>query len=128
MIMYMNGPLDWSAKQVKIVPDSTCEAETAVASLAAKATCFERENLRQHGRPVDGPTAMLGDSKAMYDNVQKEGATSRTRYYERATMLIRRAVLLLVLRPFLVSTQFMLADIYSPKALRRPPLSACVTA
>ena len=33
--MYCNGAIDWSAKLVKIVPDSTCEAETAVASVAA---------------------------------------------------------------------------------------------
>ena len=56
---------------------------------------------------------MLGDNKAMYENVQKEGATARTRYYERATLLIRRAVLLLILKPFLVSTNFMLADIFT---------------
>ena len=113
VIMYCNGAIDWSAKQVKIVPDSTCHAETAVASLAAKATCFTRENLRAQGRIVHGPTAMIGDNKAMYDNVQKEGATAKTRYYERATLLIKRAVLLLILKPFLVSTNYMLADIFT---------------
>ena len=33
--MYNNGATDWSGKMVKIVPDSSCEAETAVASEAA---------------------------------------------------------------------------------------------
>ena len=35
-IMCCNGLLAWSAKSLKIVPDSTCEAETAVASRATK--------------------------------------------------------------------------------------------
>jgi hypothetical protein len=52
VVMYLNGAVDWSARQVKIVPDSSCEAETAVASKAAKATCFARGLLRFHGRPV----------------------------------------------------------------------------
>jgi len=56
---------------------------------------------------------MIGDNKAMYEMVQQEGASIRTRYYERATLLIKRAVLLLLLAPYLVSTQFMLADIFT---------------
>jgi hypothetical protein len=43
---------------------------------------------------------MLGDNQAMYKMVTQEGATSRTRYYERATMLIKRAVLMLLLQPY----------------------------
>ena len=66
VIMYCNGAVDWSAKLIKIVPDSTCEAETALASRAAKATCFIRGLLRFHKRPVAAATPALGDNKAMY--------------------------------------------------------------
>ena len=59
---------------------------------------------------------MLGDNQAMYTLITQEGATSRTRYYERATMLIKRAVLMLLLIPLLVSTKHMIADIFT-KAL-----------
>jgi hypothetical protein len=45
-------------------------------------------------------------------------ATYRTRYYERATLLIKRAVLMLLLHPLLVATQYMLADM-STKALEK---------
>ena len=113
VIMYCNGALDYGAKAVKIVPASSCEAETAVASVATKAMCFTRENLRAQGMRLTGPTVMIGDNKAMYEMVQQEGASIRTRYYERATLLIKRAVLLLLLAPYLVSTQFMLADIFT---------------
>ena len=115
--MYCNGAVDWSAKLIKIVPDSTCEAETALASRAAKATCFVRGLLRFHKRPVAAATPTLGDNKAMYTLVTQEGATTRTRYYERATLLIKRAVLMLLLAPYLIATQFMIADIFT-KSLR----------
>ena len=116
--MYCNGAVDWSAKLIKIVPDSTCEAETALASRAAKATCFVRGLLRFHKRPVAAATPTLGDNKAMYTLVTQEGATTRTRYYERATLLIKRAVLMLLLAPYLIATQFMIADIFT-KALEK---------
>ena len=116
VIMYFNGAIDWSAKMVKIVPDSSCEAETALASRAAKATCFVRGLLRFHKRPVTAATPTLGDNKAMYLLVTQDGATSRTRYYERATMLIKRAVLMLMLFPYLIKTDKMIADIFT-KAL-----------
>ena len=111
--MYLNGATDWSAKQVKIVPDSTCEAETAVGSFATKSVCFSRELLKAHSRPLQGPTIMLGDNKAMFDMIQQEGASSRTRYYERATLLIKRATLLLILKPLLIKTSDMLADVFT---------------
>ena len=118
VIMYLNGAVDWSAKQVKIIPDSSCEAETAVASLAAKATCFIRGVLRFHHRPVAASTPLIGDNQAMHTLITNEGATSRTRYYERATLLIKRAVLMLLLNPLLVATHYMIADMFT-KALEK---------
>ena len=57
------------------------------------------------------PTATLTDNKAMFDQVTKDGATARTRYFERATLLIKRAVQLLIFTCYLVSTDWMIADI-----------------
>ena len=58
----------------------------------------------------------LGDNQAMYTLVTQEGATTRTRYYERATLLIKRAIIMLLLAPYLIKTQFMIADMFT-KAL-----------
>ena len=69
-----------------------------------------------HKRPVSGPTPALGDNQAMYTLVTQEGATTRTRYYERATLLIKRAIIMLLLAPYLIKTQFMIADMFT-KAL-----------
>ena len=113
VIMYKNAAVDWAAKQVKIVPDSSCEAESAIGSLAAKATCFVRELLRFHHRPLSSRTPLITDNQALHSLIQQEGASVRTRYYERATLLIKRAVLLLILQPFLVLTEFMLADLFT---------------
>ena len=111
IIMYLNGAIDWSAKAVKLVPDSTLEAEQAQASRACKAGISVRMLLRSARRKLIGPTPMLGDNKAYFDGVQQDGATQRTRYYERALLLVKRAVLLLIMVPFLIGTDSMTADI-----------------
>ena len=80
--------------------------------------CFARGLLRYHRRPVASATPMLGDNKDMHSLVTQEGASVRTRYYERATLLIKRATLMLLLSPMLVSTNDMIADIFT-KALEK---------
>ena len=117
-VMMANGCVDWMAKQLKLVPDSSCEAETAVASRAVKAGAFVRELVMRNGRRVVGPTPTIGDNAAMHALVQHDGATQRTRYYERATMLIKRAILLLLFRPYLIKTSEMVADVFT-KALEK---------
>ena len=56
---------------------------------------------------------MLGDNAPSYTLIQQEGASQRTRYYERATLLVKRAVLLLMLLPYLIKTDMMAADIFT---------------
>ena len=108
--MYLNGAIDWSAKAIKLVPDSSCEAEMAQASRACKAGIAVRMLLRAARRKVIGPTPMLGDNKAYTEIVQQEGASARTRYYERAVLLVKRAVLLLIMSVYLIGTDSMSAD------------------
>ena len=87
-------------------------------SIATKEELFVRMLHRENRRPFSNPTPMLGDNKASFDLIQQEGASSRTRYFERSTLLIKRAVLLLLVRPYLIATQYMIADIFT-KALPR---------
>jgi hypothetical protein len=72
-----------------------------------------RNLLANNNRTVTGPTPMLGDNQAHYTSVQQDGATARTRYYERCLEMFKRAVLLLILAPFLVSTNDMIADMFT---------------
>ena len=111
--MYCNGPADWNGGALKIVPESSHEAESAIASRATKATCFIRQLLINNGRKIYGPTAMLGDNDALWKTVHHEGHSARVRHYERATLLFKRAVLLLILSPFKISDADMVADIFT---------------
>jgi len=81
VVMYMGGALTWKASKLKIVADSSAEAETAVASRAAKAVVAVRAILDEIKRPVGGATAMLGDNQAARDTVIKPGCTARTRHF-----------------------------------------------
>jgi hypothetical protein len=49
----------------------------------------------------------------MVELVTKEGASSRTRHFERATVLIKYAVLQLIVAVYLIGTKFMCADIFT---------------
>ncbi|KAL1530378.1 hypothetical protein AB1Y20_001285 [Prymnesium parvum] len=93
--------------------DSTAEAETAVASKAAKETSVAMRSVSEDvGRCVSGPTVLFGDNKAAYDIIVKAGLTARTRYFERATLGVKRLYkMLLAVVPYLISTKFMVADI-----------------
>ena len=112
-IMYCNGAVDWGASNLKIVPDSSNEAEAAVGSRAAKAMLFTRALCHANRRKVHSGTPMLGDNKSLFEQVQQEGASARTRYYERAILLLKRTVLLLITYPYLVTTDNMLADVFT---------------
>ena len=101
------------------MPDSTHEAEAAQASRAAKAGIYARQLLLNNGRKITGPTVCLGDNKSNQTTSQQVGASARTRYYERATLLFKRAVLLLILKPYLVGTKDMMADMFT-KAVDKP--------
>jgi len=64
-------------------------------------------------RPVIGPTIVIGDNSAMHDLVTKEGASSRSRHFERATIFIKYAVMRLIVVCLLVGTKFMSADVFT---------------
>ena len=113
VMIYLNGAVSWNAGYAKLVPDSTCEAEMARASKATKDCVFGRQLLSNNGRAVSGPTPILGDNRAVFLSVEQTGASSRTRHFERATLLIKRAVMLLISKPFLVATSHMIADIFT---------------
>ena len=113
VVMFCNGAVDWSAGALKLVPVSSHEAESAQASRAAKAGTYARMLCRNNGRVIVGATPCFGDNKAHSISSQQVGSTARTRYYERAVLLFKRAVLLRILSTHLVSTDNMVADIFT---------------
>ena len=63
--------------------------------------------------PVVGPTLLLGDNRASDILVNKEGASSRSRHFELATIFVKYMILRLVVACKLVRTYFMIADIFT---------------
>ena len=111
LVMRMNAAVMWRAKALKVVADSTCEAETAQASQATKDLIYTRAVLTGIKRPVMGPSAVLGDNSPMMDLVTKEGTSQRTRYFERSTLLVKFAIMKLIVMAKLVGKKMMIADI-----------------
>mmetsp|Transcript_20089 Transcript_20089/g.50122 ORF Transcript_20089/g.50122 Transcript_20089/m.50122 type:complete len:162 (-) Transcript_20089:192-677(-) len=118
VVMYNNGALSWSARRLKVVADSSAEAETAVASRAAKEVVAVRIVMQDLGCELWGPTPLIGDSQPTRDLIVKPGSSARTRYFERATMLVKRLYMKGVIEPYLVPTSNMVADIFT-KSLDR---------
>ena len=102
--MRCNGPIVWASKILKVVADSSTEAETDEASRGCKSAIFTKQVLCGAMRPAPGPVPLLGDNSAMHQLIQKDGASYRTRCYERATVFVKHAVLKLFVEPFLIST------------------------
>ena len=126
VIMLCNGAIAWGARKLRIVPDNTAEAETAMASRAAKDTVAVRMILEDMRAAVHGPTTMYGDCKATRDIITKPGSTQRTRYFERSTMLVKRMFMMRIVSPVLIRTDDMVADILT-KAVTREKLGKCRT-
>ena len=60
----------------------------------------------------------------MMDIIKKDGTTSRSRYFERTTMLVKYAVLRLLIATQLVSTNDMMADVFT-KAVDKDTFLRC---
>ena len=111
--MRCNAAIYWSTKALKVVCDSTAHAESAEMARALKSTTFARMLHEDSKREVKGPSYSLGDNSACHQLVQKEGSSQATRHFERAIAAIKYAVMMLIIRPMLVPTEQMIADVFT---------------
>ena len=116
MVFIANAAVAWKASRSKVVPDSTAYAEMTVASKTAHAAVAIRIMLEGLGYGVAVATPLLGDNQAVRDIIIKNGASAKTRHFERAAMTVKCFYQQLVVVPHLVGTKQMAADIYA-KAL-----------
>ena len=119
-----NGAIHWSSRPLKVVTDSTAHAESAELARGTKSIIFGRMLHEDVGSPVTGPTATLGDNSASFDLIQKEGTSQLTRHFERAIAAVKYAFMMLIIKPFLVPTEFMTADIFT-KAVDEETFHRC---
>ena len=108
-----NAAMHWSSAPLKVVCTSTAESETAEASRATKSVTFGRMLTEDAGRPAMGPTAIIGDNSASFQLIQKAGSSQLTRYFERATVHVKYAIMKQIVKPHLVPTKYMSADVFT---------------
>ena len=113
VIFRCNGPWMYSGKGLKVIADSTHESETAQASRCTKDLIWARQMSNHIRRPMLGPAYLLCDNKSMTEAVNKEGVSQRTRYFERSTVLIRYAIMKNMVATLLISTEQMVADLFT---------------
>ena len=111
--MRCNGPWMYSGKALKVIADSTHESETAQASRCTKDLIWARQMSTHIRRLMVGPAYIMCDNKSMTEAVNKEGVSQRTRYFERATVLIRYAIMKNLVATLLISTEQMVADVFT---------------
>jgi hypothetical protein len=120
IIMYMGGAICWVSRLLKVVAQSTTEAETAAGVPAAKDLRFVRHILTFLGVQIESPTPLLIDNEGMWFNVRNEGVSQRTRYWELWLHFVREMYLKKLLTPLKVHTDDERADIMT-KAMPKQP-------
>ena len=65
------------------------------------------------GMAVPFATPLLTDNSALALMVRKDGASQRTRYFDRATMLVKECEMTNTVRTMLISTADELGDIFT---------------
>ena len=111
--MLNGGPVAYSSRSLKIVADSSAEAEYAACSLCAKELVFVRELCRDMGFVIHGPITMGVDNTAAIDIAKDVGVTKRNKHFERALHYIRKEVNMLRVEVCYVHTSVQTADIFT---------------
>ena len=111
--MYMGAVIGWASKKLRVVPQSSTEAETAAGVNATKDTRFAIHILNFLGAPRTAAVPLLIDNEGMWFNVRNEGVSGRTRYWELWLAFVRDMYLRLVITPLKVDTGDERADIFT---------------
>ena len=128
VVMFNGAAVSWSARKLKLIPLSSCEAETACGSVACRDLRFIQLILNELSQPgivtlVEPETRVITDSQSARDTVLNPGVTARTRHYERWVHYMRYLASRLHVRVQLVKTVAMLANVFT-KAVGRSEIAA----
>ena len=117
-IFFCGAAVSYQARKLKIVPQSSAEAELAVYATAAKDLQFVLNLLGPDGMKItiSIPVSIYCDNQAAVSNVKNVGATARTRHYENWLMYGREQYLNQISTPSWIETVNQVADIFT-KAL-----------
>jgi len=82
-LFFMNGPIDWAAKLIRVICLSTAEAEIAAGCMLGKRVVFITQLLQDFKLAPDNPPLLLIDNSATDDLCGKNGVTPRTAHFLR---------------------------------------------
>ena len=122
VIMYRNGAISWSSKGLKIVCQSTTEAETAEATIATREISFVSAVQDDTGIARTGPVPLLIDSNGTYGYTRRQSSKQRTKYFDLWIGFIRQASRLNKISLHLITTATEVADALT-KALPKGELA-----
>ena len=110
-VIFMCGAaVSYQARKLKIVPQSSAEAELAVYAEAAKDLQFVLNVGSDLLYPIPMPVPIYCDNQAAVANIINVGATARTRHYEKWLMYGRDQFIRKVSEPIWVTTEHQIAD------------------
>lgn len=113
-VIFANGtPISWMAKKQKIVPQSSCEAETAALCAGCKVLIFIYNLVMELGTTVTLPMQTHTDNDATRLSTINPGTTARTKHYEIWMRYCRELYLKLMIGINWVPTKEQIADIFT---------------
>ena len=131
VVMRSGAAVSWSARKLKLIPLSSCEAEYACGANACRDVRYIQlvlAELSQIGleTAAKAETRVITDSQSARDVVESPGVTARTRHFERWMHFMRHLAQLRHIRVQLVKTKAMLADVFT-KAVGRSDIAAAAS-
>ena len=111
-VFFGSGLISYTARKLKSA-ESSCEAEYAATSHAAKELAFVRNVMDELGFPLSAPIILGVDNTAAIDVANDHGTSQRTKHFDRLTHYIREAIEHLYVLLTFVRTADQRADIFT---------------
>lgn len=89
-IFLANGCISYLSKQLKLVCESSCEAEYAAVAYASKELRFLVNLMNELGLPIQAPFVTFVDNDAAIKVALDHGVSGRTKHFDLAIHVIRK--------------------------------------
>lgn len=99
LVFYPNTAMMWKCSKLKLVADSTAYTEMSVQLRRRTRRCRCALPSRRSTMLEWGPTPLIGNNKAMRNNIVKSGSSTRIRHFEFAEMAVKCFYQLLIIVP-----------------------------
>jgi hypothetical protein len=112
-ILFGGAVISSSSKRIRLVTQSSQEAEIYSYAYAAKDLRFIQQLLQFNGHSITLPTSIHTDSSAAVPWIRNPGSTARTRHYEKFLMYGREQYLNKLSVPVWISSKDQCADLFT---------------